>query len=78
MTPELKQFQRRTQREFYKNRKSTKWKELKRKFKKLKKQTARKFYDTFVNDLKSTNPSKWYEMARKIGAVNHSNDGELG
>ena len=77
MTPELKQLQRRTQREFYKHRKSTKWKKLKRKFKKLKKQTARKFYDTFVNDLKSTNPSKWYEMARKIGAVNHSNDGDL-
>ena len=78
MTPELKQLQRRTQREFYKHRKSTKWKGLKKKFKKLKKHTARTFYDNFVNDLKFTNPSKWYEMAKKIGAVNHSNDGELG
>ena len=77
MTPELKQLQRKTQREFYKCRKSTKWRKLKKKFKKLKKTTARKFYDKFVNDLKLTNPSKWYEMAKKIGAVNNSNDKEL-
>ena len=50
---------------------------MKRKFKKLKKLTARKFYDNFVNDLKNTSPSKWYKMAKKIGAVNHSKDVEL-
>ena len=77
MNPELKQLQRQTQREFYKNRKSIKWKKLKRKFKKLKKITVRKFYDSFVNDLKDTNPSKWYQMAKKIGAVNSSNDNDL-
>ena len=77
MTPELKQLQRSVQREFYKNRKSTKWKNLKRKFKKLKKLIARKYYNDFVNDLKNTSPSKWYKMAKKIGAVNHSKDVEL-
>ena len=65
ITPELRQLQRQTQREFYKRRKSTKWKKLKRKFKYLKKKTVRKFYSNFVTDLKTTNPSKWYEMAKK-------------
>ena len=77
MTPELKHLQRRTQREFYKRRKSNKWKNLKRKFKKLKKKTVRKFYNTFVTELKNTNPSKWYSMAKKIGAVNQSEDDDL-
>ena len=65
MTPELKQLQRQTQREFNKRRKSTKRMKLQRKFKHLKKKTARKFYSNFVSDLKTSNPSKWYEMAKK-------------
>ena len=77
MTPELKQLQRQTQREFYIRRKSTKWKNLKRKIKSLKKKTVRKFYSSFVNTLKDTNPSKWYEMAKKIGAVNQSDENNL-
>ena len=77
MTPELKQLQRQTQREFYKRRKSTKWKKLKRKFKYLKKKTVRKFYSNFVTDLKTTNPSKWYEMAKRIGAVNQKDNNNL-
>ena len=30
------------------------------------------FYNQFVTDLKETDPSKWYTMAKKIGAVNQS------
>ena len=37
----------------------------------------RKFYNTFVTELKNTNPSKWYSMAKKIGAVNQSEDDDL-
>ena len=77
MTPELKQLQRQTQREFYKKRKSLKWKKLKRKFKTLKKKTIRKFYKSFVTELKTVNPSKWYAMAKKIGAVNQSDHDDL-
>ena len=77
MSPELKQLQRKVQREFYKHRKSDKWKKLKRKFKTLKKKTLRKFYSNFVDELKETNPSKWYQMAKKIGAVNQSEQDDL-
>ena len=56
MSPELKQLQRKVQREFYKHRKSEKWRRLKRKFKTLKKKTLRKFYSNFASELKDTNP----------------------
>ena len=77
MSPELKQLQRKVQREFYKHRKSEKWGRLKRKFKTLKKKTLRKFYSNFVTELKDTNPSKWYQMAKKIGAVNQTEQDDL-
>ena len=70
MTPELKQLLRQVQREYFRKRKSQKWKVLKTKFKKLKRKTMKKFYNNFVTDLKETNPSKWYNIAKKIGAVN--------
>ena len=44
MTPQLKQLQRRTQREFFKRRKSAKWKKLKKKFRTLKKKTVREAF----------------------------------
>ena len=40
------------------------------KVQKLKKKAINKFYHHFVTDLKETNPSKWYSMAKRIGAVN--------
>ena len=72
MTPELKQVHRKVQREYSRNRKSVKWKTLKAKFKKLKRKAMQKFYEHFVTDLKETNPSRWYNMAKKIGAVNQT------
>ena len=77
MSPELKQMQRRTQREFFKRRKSKKWKKLKKKFKILKRKTIQKFYKNFVEDLKQTDPSKWYGMTKRIGAVNNMEHGDL-
>ena len=70
MTPQLKQLQRQVQREYFRKRKSDKWKLLKTKLKKLKRKTMKKFYNHFVTDLKETEPAKWYSMAKKIGAVN--------
>ena len=69
MSPELKQLHRKMQREYFKKRKSEKFKELKLKFKKLKRKTLKKFYSNFVSDLKESDPAKWYSMAKRIGAV---------
>ena len=77
MSPQLKNLLRKIQREFYKKRKSRKWKKLKKKYKQLKKKTVRNFYTNFVDELKVSNPSKWYTMAKRLGAeVNHT-DNEL-
>ena len=43
MSPQLKILLRKTQREFYKKRKSRKWKKLKKKYKLLKKKTVQNF-----------------------------------
>ena len=74
MSPELKDLHRRMQREYWKNRKSDKWRSFRHKFTKLKKKNCRSFYNNFVTDLKSTNPSKWYMMAKKIGAISNQKD----
>ena len=69
MTPELKTVHRKMQREFWRNRRSEKWRALKKKFKVLKKRNCRNFYTSFVTDLKATKPGNWYNMAKKIGAI---------
>ena len=69
MSPSLKHINRCMKREFYKHRKSQKYTELKAKFKKMKRKAVKSFYSTFVSDLKMTDPSKWYKMAKRIGAL---------
>ena len=77
MTPQLKNLNRRIKREFYKNRKSNKWKKLKKKFKTLKRRTVQNFYSNFVSELKVSNPSKWYSMAKRLGAEENNKGSEL-
>ena len=76
MSPDLKNLLRKRQREFVKHRKSNKWKKLNKKFKKLKRKTIKNFYSNFTTELKETNPSRWYEMAKKIGALDQMNGRE--
>ena len=77
MSPQLKQLHRSMQREFYKHRKSEKYRKLKSKFKKLKRKSIKTFYSDFVLNLKSIDPGKWYQMAKKIGAVDEMTAGEI-
>ena len=77
MSPELKQLHRAKQREYYKHRKSIKYKKLKLKFKKLKRKTLKNVYSNFVSDLKQTDPGKWYSMAKQIGAVDKMSRGDI-
>ena len=65
------------QREFFKYRKSAKWKKLKSKFKKQKRRSVKYFHSEFVTELKATNPGKWYGMAKKLGAVDQMQDGDV-
>ena len=77
MSPHIKQIHRRMQREFFRHRKSLKYKKLKSKFKKMKRNAVKTFYSAFVSDLKLTDPGKWYQMAKKIGAIDQMSRGEV-
>ena len=78
MSPKLKNLLRKTKREFYINKKSPKWKKLKKKYKKLKRNTVQNFYSNFVSEMKVSNPAKWYSMAKRLGAEQtHNNGGEI-
>ena len=68
MSPQLKNINRKLKREFFKNRKSQKWKNLKKKFKILKRKTVKNFYSNFVSEMKESNLSNWYNMAKRLGA----------
>ena len=77
MSPVLKQLHRQMQREFYRHRKSEKYKKLKNKFKKMKRKAVKSFYSDFVSELKQSDPGKWYAMAKKIGAVDQMTAGSV-
>ena len=77
MTPELKQILRAKQREFFKHRKSEKYRRLRTKLKKLKRKTLKELYSKFVSDLKITDPGKWFKMAKRIGAVDRLSEGDI-
>jgi hypothetical protein len=76
-SPALKQLHRKLQRAFHKNRGGLKHRKLKAKFKKMKRNSIQDFYKDFVSDLKTTNPGKWYAMAKRIGAVDQMNEGQV-
>ena len=77
MTPELKSLIREIKREFYTNKKSLRWTKLKKEFKKKKRTTIMNTHNKFVTELKTTNPSQFYKMCKKLGAVDQMNSGEL-
>ena len=77
MGPKLKLLHRRVQREYFRNRRSTKWKQMKVRFKREKRKAIKTFYSIFVSELKMTNPGKWYQMAKRIGAVDQMNNGDV-
>ena len=76
-SPALKILHRKMLRAFHHNRLGAKFRNLKNKFKKAKRRAIQNFYEEFVTDLKSTNPGKWYRMAKKIGAVDQMNESEI-
>ena len=43
----------------------------------MKRKSVKEFYQEFVSELKTTNPGKWYQMAKKIGVNNQADDGDI-
>ena len=50
---------------------------MKNKFKTLKRKAVKSLYSNFVNELKESDPGKWYKMAQKIGALDQMNSNEI-
>ena len=66
ITKEVKVLHRQMTREFYKNKKSKKWSELKEKFTAKCKSVKENYYEKIVADLKTSNPGKWYSKIKRM------------
>ena len=77
MSPKVKIAHRKMQRAYFRQGKSSRWRKLKKAYKKLKHRRIKTYYSDFVCDLKKSNPGRWYQQAKKIGAVGQQTDGDI-
>ena len=76
-SPALKLMYNEKQNEFFKNGKSPQYLKLRNSYKKARRRAAKTFYPNFVKDLKETKPGQYYKMAKRIGAVQGQNSGDI-
>ena len=66
ITPELKDISRKKQREFFKHRKSSKWRNLNKLFEEKSELAKKSYYTNIVADLKNSHPGQWYSKLKRI------------
>ena len=66
----VKCLDRQRKREFYKNHKSEKWKVLNQKFLEAVKKSKNSYKVRIVDDLKKSNPGKWYSKLKRMSGLN--------
>ena len=69
ISSELKQLNRKVKREFCKNKKSKKWLKLKQEFDSGCRSAKEKYYSQMVEDLKNSNPAKWYSKIKRMAGI---------
>ena len=77
MTPNLKILHRKMQRELYKKGKTEKFKNMKRKFKRIKRMSVKNHFDKFVHNLKTSNTKRWFQQMKHFGGLSKMNVGKL-
>ena len=77
MTPQLKNVHRRMKREYWKNKKSEKWKTLKKLFSKMKKSQSTKMFSDLMETAKKEGTAKWFNICKKVGFINDKNLGGI-
>lgn len=77
MTPNLKLLHRQMQRELYRKGNTDKFKQLRRKFKRIKRMTISEHFDKFVHGLKLANPKKWFKQLKHFGGLNQMSTRKL-
>ena len=65
-TEEMKRLKRLKGREFHKNRRSLKWRELNDKYNKEVSKAKKSYYKNIIKDLKSSKTSQWYSKLKKL------------
>ena len=63
---EMKRLKRLKTREFKKNRRSVKWRQLNKRYKKEVKSAKKNYYKKMVKDLKNSKPSQWYSKLKRL------------
>ena len=66
ITSEIKDISRRKRREYYKHRKSPKWKTLEELFQNKCQLAKQSYYENIVSDLKLSNPGQWYSKLKRM------------
>ena len=66
ITSEIKDISRRKRREYYKHRKSQKWKTLEELFQNKCQLAKQSYYENIVSDLKLSNPGQWYSKLKRM------------
>ena len=68
VTPEIKEMSRKKYREFYKHRKSSKWKILNTQFEEKCELARKAYYTNIVSDHKNSNPGQWYSKVNRMSS----------
>ena len=66
MTDKLKKFSKKKERIFWKERRSERWKIINKKFQKMIKDAKQTFNTEMVEELKVTNPGRWYSQLKRM------------
>ena len=66
ITPEIKEISRKKRREFFKHRKSPKWRTLNKLFEEKCEHAKQSYYNNIVSDLKNSNPGQWYSKLKRM------------
>ena len=69
---QVKELDRRCKREFFKHRKSDKWKKMRQEFVEKCEKSKEDYYKNQVEDLKESNPSQWYSKLKRMGGLTGS------
>ena len=76
-TPEIKEIDRRKKREYYKHRRSPKWKRLNKLFEAKCRQAKSNYYNNIVKDLKSSAPGQWYSKLKRMSSHDQTKTEEV-
>ena len=77
ISPELKILDRQRKREYTKHKRSSKWQELDAKFVEKSNSMKESYYKNIVEDLKTSNPGKWYSKVKRMSALDPTKEDKV-